>query len=108
MSDGPHRSLPMRLGWRRVAESADNEAFGYDEIRDAIPPALEQDCRGEMSPEFISSFKRVCEEQASALFKDGLGAALEGLRKDAKPGLERTALDYAAKAACNGGNAGDL
>lgn len=108
MSDGPHRSLPMRLGWRRVAESADNQAFESDEIREAIAPALEQDCRGEMSPEFLSSFRQVCEDQASSLFKDQLGVSLEGLRKDAKPGLERTVLDYAAKAACNGGDAGDL
>jgi len=27
MSDGPHRSLEMRKGWKRVAESADNRAF---------------------------------------------------------------------------------
>jgi len=35
----------MRKGWKRVAESADNQAFGTDEIRDAILPALEEDCR---------------------------------------------------------------
>ena len=108
MSDGPHRSLPMRRGWKRVAESADNEAFGSDEIRDAIPPALEQDCRAEMPPEFVESFKSVCEDQASSLFKDGLAAKLEGLRKDAGPGLGRTALDFAIKAASNGSSEASL
>jgi hypothetical protein len=32
----------MRRGWKRVAESADNDAFGTDEIRDAILPSLEK------------------------------------------------------------------
>ncbi len=27
MSDGPHRSLPMRPGWKRVAERAYNPNF---------------------------------------------------------------------------------
>src|SRR5689334_18288547 len=108
MSDGPHRSLPMRRGWQRVAESAANEAFGSDEIRDAIAPALEQDCRGEMPREFIDRFQDVCADQASSLFRDGLAASLEALRKDAGPGLGRTVLDYAIKAASNGGNTGDL
>jgi hypothetical protein len=108
MSDGPHRSLPMRPGWRRVAESADNQAFESDEIRDAIAPALEQDCRGEMTPEFISSFKKVCTNQAASLFKDGLGPSLEALRKEAGSGMGRTVLDYAIKEASNGSDAGEL
>jgi hypothetical protein len=108
MSDGPHRSLPMRRGWQRVAESAANEAFGPDEIRDAIEPALEQDCRGEMTREFIDRFQNVCADHASSLFKDDLAASLEALRKDAGPGLGRTVLDYAIKAESNGGYVGEL
>ena len=50
MSDGPHRSLPMKKGWQHVAERADNRAFGADEISTAMIPALERDCRDEMNP----------------------------------------------------------
>lgn len=42
MSDGPHRSLRMKRGWQRVAERADNGAFGVDEISNAVIPALER------------------------------------------------------------------
>ena len=42
MSDGPHRSLPMRPWWRRLAERADRCAFGVEEVADALVPALEQ------------------------------------------------------------------
>src|SRR5260370_42526090 len=97
MSDGPHRSLPMRPGWRRVAESADNQAFESDEIRDAIAPALEQDCRGEMTPEFISSLKKACANEAASLFKDSLGASLESLRNEAGSGMGSLIFACAAK-----------
>lgn len=40
MSDGPHKSLPMRRAWRRLAEYADNRNF-------------ERDCRGEVGCSFL-------------------------------------------------------
>ena len=89
MSDGPHRSLPMRKGWKRVAQSADNPAFGTDEIRDAILPALEEDCRGEISPEFLSGLRSVCADQEASLFKNDAGPSREGLRNAAGAGLAR-------------------
>jgi hypothetical protein len=49
MSDGPHRSLPMRRGWKRVAERGDKRAYASEEVSEAIIVALEQDCRQEMS-----------------------------------------------------------
>ena len=50
MSDGPHKSLRMPPAWRRVAERADNGAFECEEISNALIPALERDCRTEMTP----------------------------------------------------------
>src|SRR5260370_33778898 len=35
MSDGPHKSLPMRNGWRKLAERAANSNFGPSEISEA-------------------------------------------------------------------------
>lgn len=42
MSDGPHRSLPMRPGWKKVAEYAANKT-SRDQVRDAVEAAVEKD-----------------------------------------------------------------
>jgi hypothetical protein len=93
MSDGPHRSLPMKRRWRYVAERADKRAYTAAEISEAIGPALEQDCRDEMSPEFLSGIRRVMEP---SLFRDDLPARLEALRPQAGSGLGRVVLDNVA------------
>jgi hypothetical protein len=93
MSDGPHRSLPMRLGWRRVAERGDNRAFAPDEISKAIIPALEQDCRAEMNSEFLHDICAVFQEQDASLFKDDVKPKIEALRSKAGCGIGRTLLD---------------
>ncbi len=108
MSDGPHRSLPMRKGWKRVAESADNQAFGTDEIRDAILPALEEDCRGEISPEFFTNLRRVCADQEASLFKNDVAPSLEGLGNAAGAGLARAVLNYALQQAALGNSPKDI
>ena len=72
MSDGPHRSLPMRRPWKTVAECADTPAFEVEEIREAIVPALEHDCRREMRREFLDGLCRVCSDQEASLFKSDL------------------------------------
>nr|HEV8011425.1 hypothetical protein [Bradyrhizobium sp.] len=40
MSDGPHKSLPMRDGWRKLAKRAANTNFEPTEISEAIPGAI--------------------------------------------------------------------
>jgi len=98
----------MRKGWKRVAESADNQAFGTDEIRDAILPALEEDCRGEISPEFFSSLRRVCADQETSLFKNDAAPSLETLRNAAGAGLARAVLNYALQQAALGNGPKDI
>ncbi len=49
MSDGPHRTLPMRPSWRKLAERADNESFTAAEVSEAVCPALASDWRAEVS-----------------------------------------------------------
>jgi hypothetical protein len=98
----------MRKGWKRVAESADNQAFGTDEIRDAILPALEEDCRGEISPEFFGSLRRVCADQETLLFKTDVAPSLEALRNAAGAGLARAVLNYALQQAARGNSAKDI
>lgn len=102
MSDGPHRSLPMRRPWKTVAECADNAAFEVDEIREAILPALENDCRRELRRAFLDELCKVCADQEASLFKSDMRPVLEGLRGTANAGMERLVLDYAVHAAVNG------
>jgi hypothetical protein len=107
MSDGPHRSLPMRRPWKTVAECADTPAFEVDEIRDVILPALEQDCRRELRRAFLYDLCRACDQEGS-LFKSDVRPSLEVLRRDAGSGMERLVLDHAMQVASNGNTGLDI
>jgi hypothetical protein len=108
MSDGPHRSLEMRKGWKRVAESADNRAFEPAEVRVAMAYALEEDCRGEMAGDFIKVVHKICEDQRQSLFGDALVPKLESLRNDAGSGIGRVLVEYAIKEAVKGKSGTDV
>lgn len=101
MSDGPHKSLPMRRGWKLLAEFADNQTFERDQIREAVLPALERDCRGEVGRDFLDDLCRTCDDRQSSLFKSHT-QSLESLRSRAGAGLGRVVLDYAIQAAARG------
>jgi hypothetical protein len=101
MSDGPHRSLQMRVGWKRVAERADNPSFAPEEITRFIIPALGQDCRDEMSPGFINSVGAVLRELDNCLFNYEIGSQLEALRSEAGGGIGRTFLDNVVQISAN-------
>ena len=105
MSDGPHRSLPMRPGWKRVAEYGDNRAFAPQEVCNAIPAALEEDCRAEMAPRFLDAYCDVFRNQESSLFKDQVAPQLEALRGLAGLGMGRVVLDHAIQL-CESGETG--
>lgn len=69
MSDGPHRTLPMRRCWKRLAESADNLSFTGDEVVANFELALEEQCRSGLEPGFS-------ERLASAIRTPSLFCAL--------------------------------
>src|SRR5258705_11007861 len=102
MSDGPHRSLPMRPGWKGVAECGDNRAFAPEEISNAIIPALEQDCRAEINPKLVEAICGMFRDQDASLFKDQMGPQLDALRADAGCGIGRVILDYAIQVSESG------
>jgi hypothetical protein len=108
MSDGPHRSLPMCRAWKKAARCADNPAFEVEEIRNAIVPALEQDCRQEVSRGFLAGFRKICSDQQPTLFQRDLGPSLEALRRTAGPGMERLIVDHAIHAAVKGNTSTDI
>lgn len=45
MSDGPHRSLPMRKHWKDLAERADKAAYSATDVAEALPVALQKEFR---------------------------------------------------------------
>jgi hypothetical protein len=59
MSDGPHRSLPMRKGWKKLAERGDGKLHTAEQVRDAVPLALADDWREERLDDFIKHAKGV-------------------------------------------------
>lgn len=102
MSDGPHKSLPMRSGWKKVARFSNNSAFTLAEIKAALISALDSDCRCDVKPGFINRLVQAFEEYGASLFPDRLMSKLEGLEKKAGSGVGRTILDFAAEAAAHG------
>jgi len=89
----------MPKGWKRVAESADNEAFRTPEIGEALAAALKQDCRAEVSTQFLHDFCAICLKQEGCLFKDQSGADLDNFRESALDlrfsVLEQSVLEHA-------------
>ncbi len=83
----------MKHGWQRVAERADNGAFGADEISNALIPALERDCRDDMSGEFIEHLRDVIEEQETRLIKDDVNERIEALRTEAGSGIGQKLIE---------------
>ncbi len=107
MSDGPHRSLNMRRGWKQLAERADKKAFAPQEICDAIPMALEQDWRAEVPRRLLRQVRATLEDDQSSFFEDQRPKTLEVLRGNtAGSSLATMFLDCAIQEAA-GGKAGD-
>nr|WIE93434.1 hypothetical protein P9270_010105 [Mesorhizobium sp. WSM4875] len=122
MSDGPHRSLPMRPHWRDLAQRAAKSAFSPDEVCKALPYALTRDVLEapvaairdimngdflfpEMRIERLDALRQSCRGSAPAnlLIDCAVEAAGNGLRGDA--GTEATlksAFDDTVRTACRG------
>lgn len=101
MSDGPHRSLPMRLGWKKVSEYANNEVFASKDVCDAIVAAVEQDWRQDISPSIVGSIQDVL--GGATLFSEDSLQALEDLRPSvAGCALGNALFDHVAYAVSDG------
>src|SRR5688500_5339246 len=69
MSDGPHRSLPMRRWWKQAAMRAERSAFDVDECAAAIEMALARELGEELRPSFVQGLKDAHKEPG--LFSPG-------------------------------------
>lgn len=83
MSDGPHKSLPMRRGWKRLAKRADTKAFSPDEVADALPAALGQDWAADVQPGFTRRLQDILVKSDDDLFGDRRIDRLNAERADA-------------------------
>ena len=103
MSDGPHRSLKMRRGWKQLAKRADKKAFAPEEVRDAFPVALEQDWRAEVPKILFWKAREILRDGQGSFFGDQRIERLERIRMEAAGyPLANTFLDCAIQKAAQG------
>ena len=103
MSDGPHKSLDMPPGWKKLAERADNKAYAPNEVCDALPKALRQDWNAEVPEALVRQVSEIFNYKQDSLFRDTCEIRLEALRNEtAGYNLASAFLDYAIEAAAHG------
>jgi hypothetical protein len=96
MSDGPHRSLPLRRHWRDFAERSAKAAFSPPEVCEALPHALKKDILG-------APIKEVRDIMGSdTLFPEMRMERLEGLRASHRGAAASHLIDSAITAAADG------
>lgn len=101
MSDGPHRSLPMRRHWKHLAERAATPAYAREDVEEALPLALKKDFLSEAPLFEVAEILRGGKQ--GSLFPQACAEQLETIR-DAHPGSVPacTLLDCAIQAVANG------
>jgi len=104
MSDGPHRSLPMRNHWRRLAERADKAAYSAYEVSEALPAALQQEFREAPLQQLK---KALGVDDQGALFSLQRPQELDALRAECPGSAAGNALIDCAKEAVASGLTGE-
>jgi hypothetical protein len=110
MSDGPHKSLPMRLGWRKLAERAATSSFDPVQTAEAIPDALGDDWRHERCDDLIREVRAVLkDDRQGSLFGQQKEEKIEVLKKVSASGypLRRLVLECVTQAVENGQDGAD-
>src|SRR5260370_28199856 len=79
MSDGPHKSLPMRNGWRKLAERAANSNFAPTEISEAT-----RSCWQDNRHASVNGKRRQCGICAACMLRR-LSVHAAGLQEDKNP-----------------------
>ncbi len=82
MSDGPHRSLPMRKAWKDLAKCADQRTYEPEQVREAALHALSSDWKKEVPAALIVALKKVFLRHENSLgFQKILIEQLEAARR---------------------------
>lgn len=104
MSDGPHRSLPLKPVWKVLAERAAKAAYSADQVCEALPHALKKEFR-EAPLEAVRSI--LGGGGQGALFVDDIMEQLEAARSVCRGSVAGIALIDCAIEAVNDGLRGD-
>ena len=108
MSDGPHRSLPMRNGWRKLAERAANTNFEPTEISEAIPVAIKDDWDAEGCDQTVRELRNILEDnRQGSLFGQEQEDRIDALKDVSAAGfpLRRMLIESITQAAEDGEDA---
>ena len=105
MSDGPHKSLGMRPGWKKFAKRADKAAYEPDQVAEALPDALGDDWRAERCGALVDEIRATLDDRRQAQLFDqnneGRLAALKNVTGAGYP-LRRLLLDNIEQAVESG------
>ena len=104
MSDGPHKTLPMRQHWKAVSQLAANSTFALDDVADAFQIALKRDFRNVPLSEVRDIFGG-CEQ--TSLFQEDRQSHLEAARRTCRGSVAGNALIDCAQEANALGLTGD-
>ena len=104
MTDGPHRSLPMRRHWKDLAERAAKSVFSKEAVREALPYALKKDAR-EIPLERVRDI--LGGGRQGKLFQEDRIAQLEDARNNCRGSALGNALINCAIEAVTDGLTGD-
>lgn len=97
MSDGPHRSLPLRRHWKDFAERCAKAAYSAGEVREALPYALKREILEAPIKEVRSIFNN------DTLFPELRQESFDELRRACRGSAAATRLiDCAVEALSNG------
>lgn len=99
MSDGPHRTLPMRRHWKDLAERAAKAAFSPDQVCEALPLAVMRD----MLEAPIGGMRDILDNRTPDLFPTHQVQRLEKLRSSCRgSAVANLAIDCAIAAVQSG------
>jgi hypothetical protein len=110
MSDGPHKSLNMNRGWKKLVERADQTAFEPDQVAEKVVPALDEEWREHGCGELVRIISDLLgDTRQTSLFGNQKAAELETARRDlaAGHGLRRLVLDHVIQALAKGQEGAD-
>lgn len=59
MSDGPHRSLPLRKAWKELAKRGDQGIYDAEQVAEAAAGALASDFKNEIKWSLVDALKSI-------------------------------------------------
>src|SRR5688572_11844958 len=90
MSDGPHKTLPLRKHWKDAAERAAKSAFSPAEVCEAVPIALIKDFVAEAPLEAVAEI--LGSGQQAPLFTEDCARQLDEIRRACRGSVIANAL----------------